>query len=231
MYLHVESVMKCPGQDTRYWKPGDIFEAACPSCGALVEFFKDESTRRCKNCGQLAVNPKMDFGCAAYCKYAEECLGELGPDIVKKRDDLLKDRVAIEVKRRLNRDFRRIARTMKAARYADEIGRTEKADLPVVLSAAYLAEIGATAGGADEVRAILIGLGARAELVDEVIAVIGEATSGTPDSRSKNGRIVAEAYALARLDEGDHDPAVLNILGTETGKGLAQKILSKGETA
>jgi hypothetical protein len=139
--------------------------------------------------------------------------------------------VAIEVKRRLNRDFRRIARTMKAARYADEIGRMEKADLPVVLSAAYLAEIGATAGGADEVRAILIGLGARAELVDEVIAVIGEATSDTPDSRSKNGRIVAEAYALARLEQDHHDPAVLNILSTETGKGLAQKILSKGETA
>jgi len=223
--------MKCPGQDTRYWKPGDIFEAACPNCGALVEFFKDESTRRCKKCGQLAVNPKMDFGCAAYCKYAEECLGELGPDIVKKRDDLLKDRVAIEVKRRLNRDFHRIARTMKAARYADEIARAEQGDLPVVLSAAYLAEIGAAAGGADEARAILIGLGARAELVEEVIAVIGEATSATPDSQSKNGRIVAEAYALARLDEDHHDPVALNVLNTATARGLAQKLLSKGETA
>ena len=26
--------MKCPGQDTRYWKPGDIFESPCPACGA-----------------------------------------------------------------------------------------------------------------------------------------------------------------------------------------------------
>jgi hypothetical protein len=42
-----------------------------------VEFFKDESTRKCKNCGHGIINPKMDFGCAAYCKFAEQCLGEL----------------------------------------------------------------------------------------------------------------------------------------------------------
>ena len=34
--------MKCPGQDMRYWKPGDIFNAKCPKCGGTVEFFKDE---------------------------------------------------------------------------------------------------------------------------------------------------------------------------------------------
>jgi len=53
--------MKCPGQDTRYWKPGDIFDADCPHCGSKVEFFKDEATRRCRNCGKTVVNPKMDF--------------------------------------------------------------------------------------------------------------------------------------------------------------------------
>ena len=25
--------MKCPGQDSRYWKPGAIFEEKCPECG------------------------------------------------------------------------------------------------------------------------------------------------------------------------------------------------------
>ena len=35
--------MKCPGQDSRYWKPGAIFEALCPECGAGVEFFKDDN--------------------------------------------------------------------------------------------------------------------------------------------------------------------------------------------
>ena len=68
--------MRCPGQDTRFWKPGAIFEVPCPKCGRMVEFFKDESTRRCKQCGHKIINPKMDFGCAAYCKYAAQCLGD-----------------------------------------------------------------------------------------------------------------------------------------------------------
>jgi|GEM_PF-6526355 len=35
--------MKCPGQDSRYWKPGAIFGAKCPECGGEVEFFKDDT--------------------------------------------------------------------------------------------------------------------------------------------------------------------------------------------
>jgi len=37
--------MKCPRQDSRYWKPGAIFEARCPECGNDVEFFKGDTTR------------------------------------------------------------------------------------------------------------------------------------------------------------------------------------------
>jgi len=71
--------MKCPGQDTRYWTFDAIFDAECPGCGKTVEFFKDETKRRCKNCGHLVLNPKMDFGCAAHCKFAEDCLREALP--------------------------------------------------------------------------------------------------------------------------------------------------------
>ena len=66
--------MRCPGQDTRYWKPGDIFEVSCPGCERKVEFFKDESRRKCR-CGQEVVNPKLDFGCAQWCQFAEQCIG------------------------------------------------------------------------------------------------------------------------------------------------------------
>ena len=69
--------MKCPGQDSRYWKPGAIFEVRCPKCGSQVEFFKDDTTRLCKKCGHRFVNPGMDFGCASYCPCAEQCLGDL----------------------------------------------------------------------------------------------------------------------------------------------------------
>lgn len=90
--------MKCPGQDTRYWKADAVSEAKCPRCGSDVEFFKDDTTRRCPACGHRFVNPAMDFGCASYCRYAEQCLGALPEEIRAKRDDMLKDRVAIEVK-------------------------------------------------------------------------------------------------------------------------------------
>ena len=43
--------MKCPGQDMRYWKPGDIFEVPCPECGEPTEFYKDEVQRLCRRCG------------------------------------------------------------------------------------------------------------------------------------------------------------------------------------
>lgn len=68
--------MKCPGQDTQYWKPGDIFDVECPTCGKPVEFFKDEATRKCRGCGTKVFNPKMDWGCANHCRYAEACLGQ-----------------------------------------------------------------------------------------------------------------------------------------------------------
>jgi len=72
--------MRCPGQDTRYWKPGAIFEAACPQCGFLVEFFKDEAGRVCKNCDRQVLNPTIDLGCAATCQQAQKCLGTLLDD-------------------------------------------------------------------------------------------------------------------------------------------------------
>jgi len=68
--------VRCPGQDTRYWKPGDIFEAPCPACGATVEFFKDEATRRCKACAAVVRNPKKDLGCAEWCQFADQCTGK-----------------------------------------------------------------------------------------------------------------------------------------------------------
>ena len=58
--------MKCPGQDSQYWKPGAIFETKCPKCGAEVEFFKDDSMRRCgkfrffdKDMGDIGGIPRL----------------------------------------------------------------------------------------------------------------------------------------------------------------------------
>lgn len=64
----------CPGQDTRYWKPEDIFNLPCPGCGGEIEFWKDEPLRLCPACGRKVRNPKIEAGCAKWCRYADQCL-------------------------------------------------------------------------------------------------------------------------------------------------------------
>ena len=134
--------MKCPGQDMRYWGPDAVIETKCPTCGNSMEFFKDESTRKCKKCGRKVINPKMDFGCASYCPYADQCLGALPPELLAKRGDLLKDRVAVAMRRYFGPDARRIKHAEDVAGYAAEIGREEQGNLAVIMAVAYLHDIG-----------------------------------------------------------------------------------------
>ncbi len=241
--------MQCPGQDTRYWKPGDIFDAPCPKCGQPVEFFKDESTRRCRNCGQLVTNPRMDFGCAAYCKYAEQCLGELSPALLSKRKDLLKDRVALEMKKFFKRDFKSIDHAVKVARYAEQIASVEKADLAILLAASYLHGIacpetaaegpsaGAACEGLGSVQTILKGLGAEEELIERVLnAITALREPANTEAQEKNAEILRDAHAITEWQErlehgrtnGDLAKSALDeFFCTEGGKSIAEKILLK----
>jgi hypothetical protein len=228
--------MKCPGQDTRYWKPGDIFEVDCPNCGSKVEFFKDEATRRCRNCKNMMVNPQMNFGCASYCQYAAQCLGELGPELLAKRNDLLKDRVAIEMKRQLGREFHKIGHAVRVAKYVEEIAPAEKAEPALLLCAAYLHVFSESdgedrvAGGQKVAREILTGLGAEPELVEKVLGVIDQFfTQSGEDSIS--ARVFADAHLLASMEESrgpspasqpEAAPVPDRVPVTETG----QRILS-----
>jgi len=65
---------RCPGQDTRFWKPKDIFDVACRFCGGPVEFWKDDTWRRCPHCTRALFNPRKNLGCAEWCPHASECL-------------------------------------------------------------------------------------------------------------------------------------------------------------
>ena len=180
--------MRCPGQDSRYWKHDAIFDAKCPECGTEIEFFKDQTTCKCKGCGKQVVNPKMDFGCASYCQYAEQCMGELPPELLASRDDLLKDRVALKMKMHFHKDFKNIGQATKVARFAAKIVPEEGASPAVVLCAAYLHNIGAKLSEKSETelsseglekeavrlgREILDGLKAKEELIEEVLAILG----------------------------------------------------------
>jgi hypothetical protein len=206
--------MKCPGQDTQYWKPGAIFEVRCPECDRLVEFFKDDTTRKCTHCGHRFLNPKMDFGCASYCQYAEQCLGDLPPELLAQKEDLLKDRVAVEVKRYFRTDFKRIGHAMRVARYAERIAIAEKGNMAVVLAAAYLRDVGIleaerrhgrTAAAFQELegpavaRSILEKLGAGEKLIAEVCDIVGH--RHPRQEETSDFKIVHDADLIAIMEE------------------------------
>ncbi|MDY0222581.1 MAG: HD domain-containing protein [Desulfobacterium sp.] len=207
--------MKCPGQDTQYWNQEAIFETPCPKCKTIVEFFKDDTSRVCRGCGERMVNPNIDFGCASYCQYAEQCLGTLPEEFLQNRDDLLKDRVAVEMKRYFHTDFKRIGHALRVARHAEAIGKAELGNMAVILCAAYLHDIGikkaeenhnSTAPEFQELegppiaRQILERLDAKSDLVDEVCDIIGH-HHHPGENESLNFKVVYDADLLTNLEE------------------------------
>ncbi|NIA08942.1 MAG: phosphohydrolase [Nitrospiraceae bacterium] len=228
--------MKCPGQDSRYWKSGAIFEVRCPKCGSQVEFFKDDTTRLCRKCGHRMVNPKMDFGCASYCPYAEQCLGNLPLELLAKRDDLLKSRVAIEMRRFWGQDFKQIRRINKVATYVEQIIKEEKGYPAVVLCAAYLYDIGIHKTEKEDfsiVRGILTKLGARSEIIDEVCEIIGH-HHHPGDKESQNFKIFYDANLIVNIEERKKQKdfekekpwgIFEKMFLTDGGKRLAQEVI------
>ncbi len=240
--------MKCPGQDSRYWKPGAIFEAKCPKCGHFVEFFKDDTTRKCDQCGHRFVNPNMDFGCASYCEYAEQCLGTLPEELLAQKEDLLKDRVAIEMKRYFKTDFKRIGHAGRVARYAERIGTKEGGNLAVILSAAYLHDIGileaerkhdSTAPRFQEkegppiARAIMEKLKTKEEMIEEVCDIVGHHHHPRSDE-TVNFKVVYDSDLIVNIeekqkeepDDGDRLSKIIEkSFLTETGREEAKQVL------
>ena len=222
--------MQCPGQDSRFWKADAIYEARCPQCGRDVEFFKDDTARKCPACGHRFVNPELDFGCAAYCQFAEQCLGSLPEEIKARQQDLqqnlVKDKVRLEVRRVLKDDALGLRLAASAAAYAERIGKDEGGDLGVILMGASLAslvrrEAERRCGGLDRAflqgqgtalaREILVKLGAGPETIDEVCDIVArqdqapeqtedQTPKQTAEQESLNFRVVADALVLAELE-------------------------------
>lgn len=235
--------MKCPGQDMQYWNEEAIFEVSCPQCSRPVEFYKDDTTRSCSSCGHRFVNPKLDFGCAAYCKYAEQCIGTLPEEFVGSQENLLKDKVAVETKRFYKTDFRQIGFVSRAAGHAEKIGREEGVNLAIVLCAAYLKDIGTQqATGPDPLasaREILQRAGARDEVVEEVCTLIEASRSGGK-AFSGEAATLSDAFAIALLEnrhkeqpiEADEfEQFVDDALLTAAGRKIARTTFRQFSTA
>jgi putative nucleotidyltransferase with HDIG domain len=240
--------MKCPGQDMRFWKPGDIFDTPCPKCGRKVEFFRDEVKRKCR-CGHEIVNPKLDFGCAQWCPYAEQCVGTM-PEEAKERQkaeqrDSLRERIALEMKKYFGTDFKRVHHAIKVARFAEQILKMEGGNPLVVMGAAYLHDIGipeaerkygSPSGHYQELegpavaKEILEKLNIRKEMIEEICDIIGHHHSPR-EEETLNFQILYEADWLVNIedegiskDRGKIEGLIGKVFRTVTGKQLAEKL-------
>ena len=233
----------------RFWKSEDIFEIQCPKCERRVEFFKDEVRRRCR-CGHEIINPKVDFGCASWCPYAEQCVGTV-PEDVKARQkaeerDSLRERIGLEMKKYFGTDFKRMNHALKVARYAEQILKVEGGNPLVVLGAAYLHDIGIHEAekkygdptgryqemeGPPIAREILRKLNVSKEMIDEICDIIGHPHSPRVEE-TLNFQIVYEADWLVNIEEQGMskdrealEKLIIQHFKTTTGKTLAERLL------
>ena len=63
---------RCPGTDSRSVRPE---YRRCTECGYRLEFFSDELTRRCPQCGSKQMK-EAEPSCVAWCPAAEACVGD-----------------------------------------------------------------------------------------------------------------------------------------------------------
>lgn len=131
-------MVRCPGQDQRFWKPEDIFEVKCPGCGGPIEFFKDEPKLKCRECARVVVNPKIDLGCAEWCQYAEQCVGVSAA----KEAGFMRDRLIDEMKKLFATDQKRIEHALSVLDFAEQIQAAAGGDPLTVKAAAILHDIG-----------------------------------------------------------------------------------------
>jgi hypothetical protein len=227
---------RCPGQDLRFWKPEDIFEVECPSCGSSVEFWKDEPQVKCPDCKQVIVNPKLDLGCAKWCKHAEDCLGQMAGQESQTLSNKL-----IEYLREIA-GSKTIRLSLEILSYAEKIQLEEGGDPLVVKASAILSQVHKqviqTETGKDTenrqglpVRDILEKHGIENELVDHIFRILSAYQCDTSID-SLEFKIVSDACCLMQqrkqIDAGGETIAETP-WGTQTAQRLAREMFNRPE--
>jgi hypothetical protein len=199
--------IKCPGQDTRHWKPGDIFAVECPKCGAEIEFFKDDTRRRCGWCGHLFYNPKIELGCAEWCQYADKCVPELYKE--KQAMQTFKERLKERALALGGGDPDLAARLDRSLALATDLLKAEGGDPKVVFAAILLQKV-----DLDKAKDILAELETEPEIAQAILEVLRR----DPKPANINEQIYQDVLAL--VDRGSGGAAALH---TRTAQRLAEK--------
>lgn len=238
----------CPGQDTRFWKQGDIFEVACAHCAYPIEFFRDDAARRCPRCGKRVTNPRLSLGCAQWCEHAEKCLG-FDPKKLALREEKetsLADHLIEAVKAEFGDDQKRITHALLVLEGAQELLRHEEGSPRVAVAAALLHDIGiqeaerkhgSAAGRYQELegppiaRRILDTLDLDEETIAHVCRIVGSHHSAG-DIDTPEFRILWDADGLVNLAEEAGgmsreklEETIGEVFRTETGRSLARQRL------
>jgi hypothetical protein len=189
---------RCPGQNTMFWKPGDIFDVSCPNCGKPVEFWKDDAKRTC-TCGHRFLNPKRDIGCLEWCKYAETCMPEMfkGENL----QAFYRDRLLAAAKKALTPEDKLVEKALDVLEFAEDLISAEGGEPKVIIASVLLHELlGAQNDRAAMTRKILAEVNTEDEVMDKVCDIIQGAPEG-PGAGDLNLQIVADAQNMVRLRE------------------------------
>ncbi len=243
----------CPGQDMRFWQPGDIFDVTCANCGYPTEFFKDDAKRRCPECYNLIVNPRLSLGCAQWCEHVHKCLGfdPMDREENNMQEVALLDQLIVAMKKVFGDDQKRIDHSLAVLRRAKEIIDREEADHKVVMASAVLHDIGiheaerkhgSSAGvyqqieGPPIARPIMEDLNMDDDSVDHVLKIIANHHTAkdidTPEFRIlwDSDWIVNIPDEYPGLDNEKMKKMIEKIFKTETGKKKAYEIFVQPKT-
>ncbi|MCF8057257.1 MAG: phosphohydrolase [Desulfocapsa sp.] len=207
--------MQCPGQDNRYWDGEAVFETPCPHCGNVLEFFKDDSQRSCKQCGNRVLNPRIDFGCAAYCSHAEQCLGSMPPKLLAEQKNLFKDKLSIAVRKQLLGKEELYKKATSRTEIAEQLCKDEqRGDMAAVLAATLLLDC-------NNPTALLEALKADAGMIKAIVKLL-ENKGNTSDTEQASADIFYDACLLADIKS---DPQKHTQVSCKTLSG--QKVFSQ----
>jgi len=164
----------------RNWTPEDIFDLPCPSCGTEIEFWKDEPLRSCPSCAREVRNPRIDLGCAEWCRSAEQCLGSRAG---ARLEASVCDMLIHEMKLACGDDRARAQASIAILRRAETLLGERGGDPLVIRSAAILHDM-----SGEQAAVIMEKVGISERATRRVVQILQ-----TPQDDSLEARILGEA--------------------------------------